>query len=81
MEHKELVKELKRLRMQMERLNQYYSIKNMFFGGMLRGMGILVGATLLVLVGSTILSLFGLLPGLSDVAEVIIAAFNKAKLQ
>lgn len=81
MNENDLAREFKLLRLQMEKFSRYYTVKNMFVGGMLRGMGILVGATLLVLVGSTVLGLFGFLPGLSDVAEVIMAAFDKAKLQ
>ena len=56
-------------------------LKISFFGGVLRGMGILVGATLLVLVGSAVLNILGLLPGFSDVVQVIVDAFERAKLQ
>jgi hypothetical protein len=81
MENKELVKELKRLRQLIGKLNTHYNLPVLFVGGMFRGMGILVGATLLVLVGSTILSLLGLLPGLTDIVEVISTSFDKARLQ
>lgn len=81
MENQELVTELKKLRELIGKLNKHYSLPNLFIGGMLRGMGIIVGATLLVLVGSTILSVLGLLPGLSDIVEVISTSFERARLQ
>lgn len=76
-----LTEEIKKLRLQMENFGKYYNIKNMFFGGMLRGAGILVGATLFVLVGSLFLKLIGLLPGFSDIVQIIVDAFEKAKIQ
>lgn len=76
-----LTEEIKKLRLQMEVFGKYYNIKNMFLGGMLRGAGILVGATLLVLVGSTVLNILGLLPGFSDIVQIIVDAFEKAKVQ
>lgn len=81
MEQQELTNELKNLREQMEKFSRYYTVKNMFLGGIMRGMGILVGATLLVLVGGVLLNLVGLLPGLSDVVVVISDAFDRAKLR
>jgi hypothetical protein len=80
-QQQELIAEIKKLRELIEKLNRHYSNTNLFLGGMLRGMGILVGATLLVLVGSTILGLLGLLPGLSDIVTIIVDAFDKARLQ
>lgn len=76
-----LAEEVKKLRLQMEIFGRYYNVKNMFFGGMLRGAGILVGATLLVLVGSLVLNVLGLLPGFSDIVQIIVDAFEKAKIQ
>ncbi len=81
MENQELTAEIKKLRELLEEVNKNYLALYLFFGGMLRGMGILVGATLLVLVGSTLLNLLGLLPGLSDVVGTIVDAFEKSRLQ
>jgi len=54
--------------------------KALFLGGVLRGAGVIVGATGLVLVGGLVLRYIGILPGLSGIAEVIIEAFDKARL-
>lgn len=82
MEHNEiLTEEVKKLRLEMKKLEKRYSFNAMFFGGMLRGAGILVGATLLVLIGGFVLNIIGLLPGFSDVVELIVDAFEKAKIQ
>ncbi len=81
MQEEKLSKEFKKLREEMDGLRNRFSAKNMFLGGMLRGAGILVGATLLVLVGGIILNLLGFLPGFSDVVNTIVDAFEKAKLQ
>lgn len=80
-QQEQLTIEIKKLREQMNKFSKYYNVKNMFFGGVLRGMGILVGATLLVLVGSAVLNILGLLPGFSDIVQVIADAFENAKLQ
>lgn len=80
-QNEKLVEELKNLQLKMEKFGKHYSIKNMFFGGMFRGAGILVGATLLVLIGGSLLSIIGLLPGFSDAVQIIVDAFQKAKLQ
>lgn len=81
MKEEKLTKEFKKLREEMDGLRNRFSAKNMFLGGMLRGAGILVGATLLVLVGGTILNVLGYLPGFSDIVQIIVDAFEKAKLQ
>lgn len=81
MEQQELTNEIRKLREQMDKFARYYNVKNMFLGGVLRGMGILVGATLLVLIGSAVLNVLGLLPGFSDIVQVIADAFERAKLQ
>lgn len=80
-QNKTLIKELKKLKEGMGNLEARFTIKQMFIGGMFRGAGILVGATLLVLVGGTLLDLAGLLPGLTDIVQIILDAFDKAKLQ
>ncbi len=77
----QLTMEIIKLREQMDKFARYYNVKNMFFGGVLRGMGILVGATLLVLVGSAVLNILGLLPGFTDIVQVIADAFERAKLR
>jgi len=81
MDQKELIQEIKKLREEIDNLAKRYNTLNMFVGGMLRGAGILVGATMLVLVGGTILNLLGFLPGLSDIVQVILDAFEQASLQ
>ena len=81
MQDEKLSKEFKKLREEMDNLRIRFTAKNMFLGGMLRGAGILVGATLLVLVGGAILNILGLLPGFSDIVNTIVDAFEKAKLQ
>lgn len=79
-QHQELLSEIKKLREGVDRLSARYNTANMLFGGVLRGVGILIGATLLVLAGGAILNLLGLLPGLSDVVEIILNAFEKANV-
>jgi len=81
MEQEKLIQEIKKLRSEMDNLIKRYSFKRMFLGGMLHGAGILVGATLLVLIGGLILNVLGLLPGVSDIVQVITEAFESARLQ
>ena len=78
--NKELIEEIKKLRLQINKFQKYFNTTGMFFGGVLRGIGILVGATVLVLVGSMTLRVLGLLPGFSDIVEIIVDAFEKAKI-
>ncbi len=76
----ELVIEIKKLGTKITNLSDRYNVVNLFFGGVLRGMGLIVGATLMVLVGSLILSLLGFFPAFSDIVEIIRDAFNKARV-
>ncbi len=76
-----VVKELRNLRKGLKDHSKYFTALPMFVGGMLRGAGIIVGATLLVLLGGTLLGLLGLLPGLEDIVATILDAFERARLQ
>ena len=72
--------EVSLLRQSIDKSVRLFSWGNMFIGGMFRGAGIIAGATLFVILAGWFLKLMGFLPGLSDVAEYILDAFNKASL-
>jgi hypothetical protein len=77
---KNMADEVSLLRQSLDKSTKLLSWGSMFLGGMFRGAGIVAGATLFVILAGWVLKLMGFLPGLSDVAEYILDAFNKASL-
>ncbi len=72
--------EISLLRTSIDKSSALFTWSSMFVGGMFRGAGIIAGATLFVILAGWILRLLGFLPGMADVAEYILEAFNKASL-
>lgn len=69
---KETRSELKKLRLAMHPLSMRFgSLWNIFVLGMIQGVGVVVGATVLVLIVSWFVSFLGLIPGLEHIATTI----------
>lgn len=81
MDKQKLIDEIKILELQMSNLTRRYSRVNVFLNGIINGIGILVGATLLVLVGSVILNILGFFPILVDIVNVVKDAFAEARIK
>jgi len=71
---------IKSLNDTLELVEKKLTKKEYFLSGVLRGAGVIVGATGLVLIAGLILRYIGILPGLSGFAEIILEAFDKARL-
>lgn len=74
------VKEIKKLNENIGEVQEKLTNKSMFFGGMARGAGAIAGATLFIILAGFILKLMGFLPGLSEIASIILDAFDKARI-
>ena len=72
--------EVLKLRESIDRSLKMFGWGHMFWGGMLRGAGIIVGATVFVILAGWVLRIMGFLPGLSDVANFLTEAFEKARI-
>lgn len=76
---KELQKELVRIRLSLKPLiRRFGSWHRVFLLGVIQGMGVVVGATALVIFVSWFVSVLGLVPGLGDLAESIQELLNYA---
>ncbi len=75
-----MAEEIVKLRESIDRSLKMFGWSHMFWGGMLRGAGIIVGATAFVILAGWILKLMGFLPGLSDVANFLTEAFDRARI-
>lgn len=68
----ETKEELKKLRLAMSPLSMRFgSLWNIFVLGLIQGVGVVVGATILILLISWFVSFLGLIPGLEHLAESI----------
>lgn len=74
------VKEIKKLNQNLDEVQEHLSKKALFLGSMVRGAGAIAGATLFIIIGGFVLRLMGFLPGLSDIAVIILDAFDKARI-
>lgn len=71
---------IKSLNETLESVEKKLTRREQFISGMLRGAGVIIGATLLVIVAGFFLRLAGVLPGLAGIAEIILEAFDRARL-
>jgi len=72
--------DVKSLKETLGSMDEKLTKKALFIGGVLRGAGVIVGATGLVIIGGFILRYIGVFPGLDGLAEIILQAFDKARL-
>lgn len=77
---KNMADEVALLRQSIDKSVKLFSWGSMFIGGMFRGAGIIVGATLFVILAGWVLDLMGFLPGTSEIAKFLLNAFDKARL-
>lgn len=80
MDNEKIISEISDLKIAIINTNKYLGRRSMFVGGMWRGAGMIAGAVLFVIVAGWILKLMGFMPGLSDIAEKILEAYERAKL-
>ena len=58
-----------------------FTIKHMFFIGMVKGVGALIGAILLIIIGGWFLRAIGVIPAFEDFSLMILEAADKARLR
>ena len=80
MDNEKIASEIADLKLTIKNTTSYFNKRSMFVGGMWRGAGMIAGAVLFVLIAGFILRLMGLMPGLADIAEKILEAYEKAKI-
>lgn len=58
-----------------------FSAKHMFWMGIVKGVGTIVGIILVIIFGGWLLKIMGVIPGLEEISEIILDAAEKARLR
>lgn len=80
-DQKEILDRLDDIERSIDLVEKKYTFKNMFWRGIIKGMGSLVGVVVLIIFGGWFLRFIGVVPGLEEISTAILEAANKASLQ
>ena len=64
-----------------EFVEEKFTFKKMFLMGTIKGMGAIIGAIVLILMGGWLLKIMGVIPGLEELSVTILEAYDAARLR